>query len=120
MALEDAEDALRMVRTTAAKWHLKPNAIGMVGFSVGGHLASMTGMLASPEGSPRLPGPGDPAIPSVLAVNGSIPRTFLVAADDDTTVNAAENDGRFFAALRAAKVPAELHIYSAGSHGFGF
>jgi dipeptidyl aminopeptidase/acylaminoacyl peptidase len=42
-----------------------------------------------------------------------------VAADDDTTVNAAENAGRFFGALRAAKVPAELHIYSSGGHGFG-
>jgi acetyl esterase/lipase len=41
-------------------------------------------------------------------VTASTPRTFLVAADDDPTVNAAENAGRFFAALRAAKVPAEL------------
>ena len=38
---------------------------------------------------------------------------------DDPTVNPAENAGRFFAALRAAKVPAEMHIYSSGGHGFG-
>jgi acetyl esterase/lipase len=34
-------------------------------------------------------------------------------------VNPADNAGRFFAALRAAKVPAELHVYSSGGHGFG-
>jgi hypothetical protein len=37
-----------------------------------------------------------------------------VAADDNSTVNAIENAGRFFTALRAAKVPAELHIYFPG------
>jgi acetyl esterase/lipase len=34
-------------------------------------------------------------------------------------VNCVDNAARFFAALRAAKVPAELHLYSAGGHGFG-
>jgi dipeptidyl aminopeptidase/acylaminoacyl peptidase len=34
-------------------------------------------------------------------------------------VNPVDNASRFFAALRAAKVPAELHIYSSGGHGFG-
>jgi dipeptidyl aminopeptidase/acylaminoacyl peptidase len=42
-----------------------------------------------------------------------------VAADDDPVVNPAENAGRFFAALHAAKIPAESHIYSSGGHGFG-
>jgi acetyl esterase/lipase len=62
---------------------------------------------------------GYPTIPAGLAVNASTPTTFLVAAADDPTANPAENAGRFFAALRAAKVPAELHIYSSGGHGFG-
>jgi hypothetical protein len=56
-----------------------------------------------------------PAIPNVLAVNAFTPRAFLVAADDDTTVNAGRKCRRFFAALRAANVLAELHIYSSGS-----
>jgi acetyl esterase/lipase len=119
VALEDAEDAMRLVRTNAAKWRLKPNAIGMMGFSAGGHLAAMVGMLAPPDARPDFLVLGYPAIPAALQVTASTPRTFLVAADDDTTVNAAENAGRFFAALRSAKVPAELHIYSSGGHGFG-
>lgn len=119
VALEDAEDAVRLTRTNAAKWHLKPNAVGMMGFSAGGHLAAMVGMLAPPDARPDFLVLGYPAIPAVLQVTPSTPRTFLVAADDDPTVNAAENAGRFFAALRAANVPAELHIYSSGGHGFG-
>src|SRR5579862_5726786 len=119
IALEDAEAAMVLARKNAAKWNLKPNAIGMMGFSAGGHLAAMMGMVPPPESRPDFLVLGYPAIPPVLAVNASTPRTFIVAADDDPLVNPADNAGRFFAALRAAKVPAELHVFSSGGHGFG-
>jgi acetyl esterase/lipase len=38
--LQDAQEAIRMVRRNAAKWHLDPNKIGIMGFSAGGHLAA--------------------------------------------------------------------------------
>ena len=119
VALEDAEAAMQLTRDNAGKWNLNPGAVGMMGFSAGGHLAAMMGMVASAGSRPDFLVLGYPAIPANLEVTASTPRTFLVAADDDNTVNAAENAGRFFAALRAAKVPAELHIYSTGGHGFG-
>lgn len=119
VALDDAEAAVRLVRAHAAEWGLKADRIGMMGFSAGGHLAAMTGMVAPAEALPDFLVLGYPAIPKELRVTASTPRTFLVAADDDPTVNPAENAGRFFAALRAAKVPAEMHIYSSGGHGFG-
>jgi len=119
VALEDAQDAMRLTRANASKWHLKPHAVGMMGFSAGGHLAAMVGMLAPPEARPDFLVLGYPAIPSALQVTASTPRTFLVAAEDDGAVNPSDNAARFFAALRAAKVPAELHIYSSGGHGFG-
>jgi acetyl esterase/lipase len=119
VALEDAEAAVELARKNAVRWNLKPAAIGMMGFSAGGHLAAMMGMVAPPESRPDFLVLGYPAIPSVLAVTAATPRTFLVAADDDPTVNPAENAGRFFAALRAANVPAEMHVYSSGGHGFG-
>jgi acetyl esterase/lipase len=119
VALEDAEAAVRLTRENATNWNLKPNAIGMLGFSAGGHLAAMMGMIAPPDARPDFLVLGYPAIPRVLNVTASTPRTFIVAADDDPTVNPADNAGRFFAALRAAKVPAELHVYSSGGHGFG-
>jgi acetyl esterase/lipase len=119
VALEDAQAAMRLTRQNAAKWNLKTNAVGFMGFSAGGHLAAMMGMVAPEDVRPDFLVLGYPAIPKVLNVTANTPRTFLVAADDDPTVNPAENAGRFFAALRAAKVPAELHVYSTGGHGFG-
>lgn len=38
--LQDAQEAIRMVRRNAAKWHLDLNKIGIMGFSAGGHLAA--------------------------------------------------------------------------------
>jgi acetyl esterase/lipase len=119
VAMEDAESAMQLVRKNAARWNLKPNAVGLMGFSAGGHLAALMGMVAPKESRPDFLVLGYPAIPPVLAVTAETPRTFLVAADDDPAVNPAENAGRFFAALRAAKAPAEMHIYSSGGHGFG-
>lgn len=119
VALEDAEAAMRLMRENAVKWNLKPHAIGLMGFSAGGHLAAMMGMIAPGDSRPDFLVLGYPAIPAGIDVTAATPRTFLVAAADDTTVNPAENAGRFFAALRAAKVPAELHVYSSGGHGFG-
>lgn len=119
VALEDAEDTVILARKNAAKWNLKPNSIGVMGFSAGGHLAAMMGMVPPPESRPDFLVLGYPAIPRLLEVTASTPRTFIVAADDDPLVNPADNAARFFAALRAAKVPAEMHIFSSGGHGFG-
>jgi acetyl esterase/lipase len=51
-------------------------------------------------------------------VTPQTPTTFLVAADDDKAVF-PENSINFYLALRKAGVPAELHIYKNGGHGFG-
>jgi len=89
VALEDAEAAMRLMRANESKWNLKPGAIGMMGFSAGGHLAAMMGMVAPPDSRPDFLVLGYPAIPASLNVTSAMPRTFLVAADDDTTVNPA-------------------------------
>jgi acetyl esterase/lipase len=119
VALDDAEAAMRLTRQNAAKWNVKTNAVGFMGFSAGGHLAAMLGMVAPQDARPDFLVLGYPAIPKALNITTDTPPTFLVAAYDDTTVNPTENAGRFFAALHTAKVPAELHIYSSGGHGFG-
>ncbi len=51
-------------------------------------------------------------------VTPETPPTFLVHANDDKSV-LPENSVRFYEALRKAKVPAEMHIYLKGGHGFG-
>jgi acetyl esterase/lipase len=53
-----------------------------------------------------------------LQVNKNIPQTFLFAAEDDNTVP-IQNSINYFKALSKFKIPAELHIYKQGGHGFG-
>jgi acetyl esterase/lipase len=51
-------------------------------------------------------------------VRPDMPPTFLLHADDDSAVS-PENSIRLYRALRASKVPAELHVFRKGEHGFG-
>ncbi|MEL7586081.1 MAG: alpha/beta hydrolase [Prolixibacteraceae bacterium] len=53
-----------------------------------------------------------------LQVNEKTPPAFLVLADDDRAV-VPENSIRFYMALKKNKVPAEMHIFHQGGHGFG-
>ena len=53
-----------------------------------------------------------------LQVTPQTPITFIVHASDDNTVP-IENSVRFYQALQKNKVPAEIHIYEKGGHGFG-
>lgn len=53
-----------------------------------------------------------------LQVTPSAPVTFLLHAADDTSVPVG-NTLRMHAALRAARVPVEMHVYASGGHGFG-
>jgi len=53
-----------------------------------------------------------------LQVNSSTPPSFLVHAENDEAVK-VQNSLYFFEALQKNKVPAELHIYPKGGHGFG-
>ena len=64
----------------------------------------------------------DPALIEALSaekqVTAETPPTFLVSTYEDAGVP-AENSICFYLALRKAKVPAEMHIYEKGRHGFG-
>jgi acetyl esterase/lipase len=128
--LQDAQRALRMVRTRAEEWHLDASRIGMMGFSAGGDLVARAGMSWD-KGQSAAADPVErascrpdflvlayPALPKELHVTADTPPAFLVQASNDPTVS-PENSTRFYLALLQAKVPAELHIYLKGGHGFG-
>jgi len=51
-------------------------------------------------------------------VTKSVPPTFIVVAEDDPVV-LPENSIRYYTALKDAGVPAELHVFKEGGHGFG-
>lgn len=138
-ALQDAQRAMGLVREHAAEWGIDPQRIGVLGFSAGGHLAA----AISTHFDQRLYDPIDAAdklscrpdfavvvYPGYLALaeknfapnpeinpTANTPPTFIVQAEDDPVH--VENAVVYFMALKNAKVPAELHIYAQGGHGYG-
>jgi len=144
--LQDAQRAIRMVRERAAGLGVKPDRIGIWGFSAGGHLASTAAthfdaasrpdflILGYPVVSFTTPythkgsraallgeNP-DPKLVESLSnenqVTPQTPPTFLFHTNEDKGVP-AENSVMFYLALRKAGVPAEMHIYERGNPGVG-
>jgi acetyl esterase/lipase len=137
--LQDAQRAVRLVRSKAAAWGLNPKRIGMIGFSAGGHLAIATATSfekntyeptdAIDQVSCRpdfaiLAYPGylkakdtDELAPGLHIPKGT-PPVFLVHGGDDL-ISPPEHSVVLYRALKRAKVPAELHIYAGTSHDFG-
>jgi acetyl esterase/lipase len=140
MALEDAQRTVGLVRFHAAEWHIDPHKIGVLGFSAGGLMvAAMSthfghrlypAVDAADKGSCRpdfavalYPGHLllDPKIFELnpdIHVTSQTPPTFLLQAEDDP-VDRVENSLVYYAALRKAKVPVEMHLYAHGGHAFG-
>jgi acetyl esterase/lipase len=138
-ALQDAQRAVGMVRQHAVEWQIDPHRIGVLGFSAGAHLA----VALSTHYDKRLYDPLDAAdqlscrpdfaviiYPGYLAlseqnfapnpeihVTGDTPPSFVLQAEDDPVH--VENALVYFGELKNAKVPAELHIYAQGGHGYG-
>lgn len=138
-ALQDAQRAVGLVRQHAADWGIDPHRVGVLGFSAGGHLAAAISthfdrrLYESVDDADKLSCRPDFAVvvyPGYLALaeksfapNADIhptdktPPTFIVQTEDDPVH--VENAVVYFMALKNAKVPAELHIYSQGGHGYG-
>lgn len=118
VALEDAQEAVRVARANATRWNIRPDAVGMMGFSAGGNLTAMTGMLASAEARPNFLAVMYAPFPRNLVVPATTPPVFLAAAEDDPRLSPTDHTLRFYMALKQARVPAEMHIYANGGHGF--
>lgn len=137
--LQDAQRAVGIVRSRAADLQIDPKKIGVLGFSAGAHLAA----LASNQYERRSYDAIDAAdqvssrpdfcvliYPAYLAVKEqgdklaeetpvtpNTPPTFLVQTEDDGV--RVENSLVYYLALKNAKVPAEMHIFAKGGHGYG-
>lgn len=156
--LQDAQRAIRMIRAQAARDGIRPDAVLVMGFSAGGHLAGSLGARAglrlhesvdAVDAQPARPdalallypvvtmerpfahprsrdnrlGP-DPSEADVRAasleqtVQPGHPPTLLIHAADDRSVT-VDHALLLFQALRAGTVPAALHVFERGGHGFG-
>jgi acetyl esterase/lipase len=137
--LQDAQRAMGMVRERAAEWGIDPARVGVIGFSAGGHLAAALSnnfenrVYQPSDGADRMNARPDfamliyPAYLTVkeegdkiapeLRVSTKTPPTFLVQTEDDGV--RVESSLFYYLALKNANVPAEMHLFSAGGHGYG-
>lgn len=137
--LQDAQRAVRLVRSNADAWGVNPGRIGMIGFSAGGHLAIATatqfdertcepvddidhadcrpdfaiavypGYLKDKDRDELAPG---------LRIHPKTPPIFLVHGGEDI-ISPPEHSVLMYLALKRAGIPAELHVYAGAAHDFG-
>lgn len=134
----DAQRAISLVRSKAKEWDMDPKRIGMLGFSAGGHLTAWTStnfdrrayepiddidrvscrpdfaVLVYPG---YLVGKDRSQLQPDIRVTKETPQCFFVHAEDDPVT--CESSTTMFLALKKVKVPAALHVYASGGHGFG-
>ena len=139
LPLQDAQRAIRIVRSNAKKWNVDSKRIGLLGFSAGGHLTVMSGSHYEKKTYSRIDERDDfdarpdfliPIYPAYLGdkvkkdqlsdlvvINKKTPPTFIAITHDDG--DRAYYSALLYAALKKNNVVGEIHIYSKGGHGYG-
>ena len=146
--ISDAEQAIRIIRKHSSEWGINPQSIGIMGASAGGHLAStLATHYSSNETRPDFQillypvitmdksythmGSHDNLIgkdasaeqekkfSNELQVNDRTPKAFIALSSDDKTVPVA-NGVNYYLSLVSHHIPASLHTYPIGGHGWGF
>lgn len=130
-AMDDTRRAIRLVRSRAAEWHLQKDRIGILGFSAGGELAAYAAMK-SDAGAKDAADPIEqqssrpdfqaliyPGSSGTFKVEPGMPPVFLAAGYSDRP-DIAEGLAAVYLKYKAAKIPAELHIFANAGHGFGY
>ena len=139
--MQDVQRAIRVVRRDAKKWNIDPNRIGTLGFSAGGHLTVMSGVQFNTKCYDRMDSADDLScrpdficpiyvaylgdeyndkvaqLGSLVTVTTETPPTFMAVTWDDAMRGA--QSALLFSRLREYGVPAELHAYTKGGHGYG-
>lgn len=126
--LNDAEEALELIRKNAGEWYVDPDKIAAIGFSAGGHLAAALSTMGRVRPNAQILG-----YPCILESIGNIlanpipslekevdeltPPAFIFSASEDGCVPIMHSI-EFSAALNRQGIPFEMHIYQKGYHGF--
>jgi acetyl esterase/lipase len=130
-AMADTRRAIRLARSRASEWHLKTDRIGILGFSAGGELAAYAAMKSDPgnkdaidpverqSSRPDFQALIYPGSSGSFKVEPGMPPVFLAAGYGDRP-DIAEGLATVYLKYKAAKIPAELHIFANAGHGFGY
>jgi acetyl esterase/lipase len=115
--IADGIQAMKVARQHAAEWGVRPDKIGFMGFSAGAMVTSGVLLQSDAAARPAFAAPiyGGP-FGVMPTVPGNLPPIFMAWAQDDEL---AGDVVKFYEALKAAGNKPEVHIYSAGKHGFG-
>ncbi|MBK7214181.1 MAG: alpha/beta hydrolase [Bacteroidales bacterium] len=141
--LKDAQTAIELIRSNSAKWSIDTIRVGILGFSAGGHLASVVGTCFDKENRPDFmvliypvimmtlgdgtcrnllgENPTDQQLKKFstnLQVSKTTPPTFIVAAIDDDVVS-IEHSYKFYQALQEQHILSEILAFQSGGHSFG-
>jgi acetyl esterase/lipase len=139
--LQDSQRAMGILRQRAGEFGLRPDRIGILGFSAGGHLSVMTALHANERTYPQdaaldamdaTPNFAVPVYPAYLVgkdetftllpevkVTEKAPPMCLIHAHDDKGVTSASSSALLYLEYKKLNLPAELHIFAKGGHGFG-
>ncbi|MBC2839971.1 alpha/beta hydrolase [Robiginitalea sp. SC105] len=119
-SIEDGLGAVAHVRSNAQQYGIDPGKIGFMGFSAGGAVTLGVAYSADGNNAPDFLVPVYPwtdAYPVAPAPEGAPPMIVICATDDPLGLAAGSVD--LYSAWREAGIPAALHMYSRGGHGFG-
>jgi acetyl esterase/lipase len=115
IAADDGRRALALIRERAGDWGVKPDRIGMIGFSAGAFLAVDVAMAEGSDLAFVAPIYGGETSGKPVAA-GAPPLFTCIAQDDRMLFKVVEG---LYADWSNADRPAELHIFAKGGHGFG-
>ena len=120
LGIADGKAAIAYVRAHAAEYGILPDKIGIIGFSAGGTVTASSAFDYTAENKPNFAAPIYAFFPDAMmkAIPDDAPPMFIVAATDDG-LQLAPHSVSIYQHWVAAKHSAELHLYSAGNHGFG-
>lgn len=130
-AMADMRRAIRMVRSRAGEWGIKPDRVGVLGFSAGGELAAYAAMQ-SDSGEATSADPIErqgsrpdfqaliyPGKSDTFTVEAGMPPVFIAYGYHDRP-DISRGMAEVYLKYLAVGVPAELHVYSNAKHGFGY
>ncbi len=129
-ALADTQRSLRLIRSRSQEWGIDPSRVGAIGFSAGGELvwlsssrfdggnAAATDPVDRENSRPSFLGYIYPGRSGDIQPGTNSPPAFLACAYDDRK-DISEGLAEVYLRYKRAGVPAELHIYGSGGHGFG-
>jgi acetyl esterase/lipase/lysophospholipase L1-like esterase len=121
LAIADGLEAVKYVRNNAEQFNVNPERVGIMGFSAGGTVTTGVAFQGKSESRADFVAPVYPYIPASLRdadVPDNAPPMFVVAASDDQ-LGLAPHSVALYNKWLEARIPAELHLYAQGGHGFG-